>query len=775
MAEENLAKKSYWSRFKNLFTAKKETKTVIPVGRITEASRGEMNKALETRFFFKPPFGFPRNVDLLEIRRLAATPYVEMCLSTIIDSISAIPWGIIPKNETEQISEQKKKEIEHVKAFFDNPNTNKESFEHMLRKVVRDILEIDSGVIVKQFNLKEELVGIVAKDGATFAKNPDVFGMFTDRDDIILDTQIVGDNKQDGNMDPGMIRSVDARERAAYFQFGWAAGIRPIPFGKKEVVWFERNPRTDIFYGRSPIEILAEVIQMMIYSIEHNLQYYNDNNMPKGVLGLEESDAETVKAFEELWNESLREQDLAGKWKRRFHHVPIINKKPTFTRIQFSNAELELLEQQRWFSRMVWACFGVTPTELGYTEDAKGMANQIVQSQIFRKRAINPILRLIEYNVNKEIISEFEYEGIKFKFLTFDIEEEMKKIDLYEKQIDSGVRTVNEIRKSEGLDAVEWGDKPPIEFRPNSGATFNMNELVQRESNKINQGAGENKDIESKPFAGYRNFQDCVRKNQGKKNPVAYCAEVMRRIEEKKALTTDSPLFPKESEQLQKYIKKLIRQNEKKIIELLEKEGRQKKIAKLSVKEIIDSLSSLLIFDGIKDVSDNAIKEIFEGGWEKSEKQLNRNLEINKEAIEFLRSHAFSNIKGMTEEIANDLRRELEMGFINAESIPKLKNRIKRVFDVGEARAEMIARTETNRAENQGQLLAMKKSGEKMTKTWLAALDNRTSAICKRLDGQTVGLDKKFVDSSTKQEFEAPPAHVDCRSTLVFNFENDRT
>jgi len=184
-------------------------------------------------------------------------------------------------------------------------------------------------------------------------------------------------------------------------------------------------------------------------------------------------------------------------------------------------------------------------------------------------------------------------------------------------------------------------------------------------------------------------------------------------------------------------------------------------------------LNSLVIFEGIKEISDNAVKEVFEKGWEKSEKQLNRNLEINKDAIEFLRNHTFSNIKGMTEEIANDLKQELERGFINTESISKLKDRVKKVFDVGENRAEMIARTETNRAENQGQLQAMKKSGVEMTKTWLATLDNRTSLICKRLDGQTVGLNDKFKDSLTKEEFDAPPSHVDCRSTVVFNIEND--
>ena len=35
------------------------------------------------------------------------------------------------------------------------------------------------------------------------------------------------------------------------------------------------------------------------------------------------------------------------------------------------------------------------------------------------------------------------------------------------------------------------------------------------------------------PFANYLNFKDCVRKNRGKKNPKAYCATIMRKVEKK--------------------------------------------------------------------------------------------------------------------------------------------------------------------------------------------------------------------------------------------------
>jgi hypothetical protein len=36
------------------------------------------------------------------------------------------------------------------------------------------------------------------------------------------------------------------------------------------------------------------------------------------------------------------------------------------------------------------------------------------------------------------------------------------------------------------------------------------------------------------PFAGYKNFADCVSKNRTKGNPEAYCAVIMRAVEKPK-------------------------------------------------------------------------------------------------------------------------------------------------------------------------------------------------------------------------------------------------
>jgi len=1172
--------------FKNLFGLIKE-KSVPIIDPISEQTRNAQPKAYIPKFIYKPPFGYPRFVDLPNIRRLAATPFVEMCVSTTVDELCAVEWDIVAK-EGKEDSPTLEDHIKQVKNFYDNPNTNKESFEEIRRKYLRDLLEIDSGVINKLFNMKGEMVEIVARDGATFTKNPDIYGMMTDREDLIMDTEI-NTSKEARLMEPGWITAADAREKAAYFQYGWISGARPVPFGKKEIVWFEKNPRTDSIYGRSPVQVLAETIQTLIYSIEHNLEYFSDNEIPRGIIGLENSSAEEVKAFKDQWKENLRVKDSAGNWKKKFHHIPVTNKTPTFTRLELTNSELELLEGQKWWAKLVWACyddkteiltddgfklfkdlinekvarvnpenleidfvnpvdkqeydfdgelinyktkscdlmvtpehkmlmcnrskfyegkvnweekqakdfdegiipqagnfngekiekvkfgdleidgddfckfmgiwlsdgwiessnnrvclcasqvypenmkfienllvdfgvdykikvsepnaliqgkavkingmmnyyrfsnpelkeyliqfgkakekfvpkiilnaskeqrelfldafmlgdgsrgckgrndrygsmsknlldglqeilikngksatlfqnsfngcweltvrknksdkikekyysriikenvskqkykgkvydvtvpenhflvvrrngrvsisgncFGVTATELGYTEESKGMSNQIVQSNIFKKRTLNPILRLEEYKHNKEIISEFEFDDIEFKFMMFDVEDETKKANLYKTQLDAGYKSINEIRLEEGLDEVEWGDKmseqdrfdmnnqfgdenpfgsekedlekesklqsrtekPEKEKKGLMRRKFNKSEEARKaeqllneegihavlpfddggmsvvisdkdvdEAKRIldNKGLIGVKDIESKPGMGHSDkwwdmYHALIKQGHSKES----AAKITNSKIKSKAMQTDNPLILKPNERmddnrLKQSIVYLMKQNEKKIKELIEKEMGQNKLMKIkSVDSIAKRIKDLITFQGLKTISDAVIKNTFMNGWDSAEKQLDRNFIVNREVIDYIQNYTFNNIKGMTEEISQDLRQELERGIMSGEGITKIKARISKVFDVGENRADMIARTETNRSENQGKLQGFKASGEELNKKWVAAMDNRTSELCKRLNGQVVGINENFKDKQTKGEWPCPPAHVDCRSAVIY-------
>ena len=207
----------------------------------------------------------------------------------------------------------------------------------------------------------------------------------------------------------------------------------------------------------------------------------------------------------------------------------------------------------------------------------------------------------------------------------------------------------------------------------------------------------------------------------------------------------------------------------------MEKEVGKNKLKEVkSVDDIITALKGILDLSIVKRLSDSVVQHNFLKGWDTAEKKLERNFIPDKNAIDYLQNYTFANVKNMSEEIGNDLRAELQRGIMNGEGIDKLKNRVSKVFNKAEARAEMIARTEVNRAENQGSLQVMKASGQKIKKKWIAANDERTSPLCKRLHGQTVGINENFKDSKTGEEFQGPPSHVNCRSALVYEIEEEK-
>jgi len=1121
-----------------------------------------------------------------------------MCVTAIIDEVCSVEWEIVAEDRAGNEVVGKESDVERIQEFFYNPNTNKESWEMIVRMMLPDLLELNSGIMVKIFNMFGEMVEICSRDGMAFTKNPDPYGFYTTRADLILMKNILGEGEtQTQQMDYPAIQmemdAVDAENEGAYFQYGFNTGARPIPFGRREIVWFEKKVRTDNLYGRSSMEVLAKTVQTLIYAVESQLEYFNDNSIPPGVLGMDGMSAEDLKAFGQQWVQQQKVQDSLGNWKRATHKLPMVNRTPKFERLGFTNQELELIESQKWWSKLVWGAFGITATELGFcysddtqvltdnglkyyweikeddkiatiinqkeieyikpdkihtfdvkdrnfhfyknncvdvlvsdnhrmyyrtpkkeeykcspsneidvdtvkflqgglgwegeyldeiniplveyennkdkgryqqttfnidewceflgyylsegsvlkkmrerkqfhvkiaqvkpegikimkplaekmgfrrekvcwtlnnkslalylsrfggslekhipqeiknlpkpqlrilldalvsgdgsrregedsfnysssskrliedvfeiclklgykasiyerefdnpkwnktyelnvnisqkeprvvistqrfnekytgtmwcpsvrnrpfitcrngkvgihynTEDAKGSANQIVQTSVAKKRIIYPLLRLIEYHVNTEIIPEFGVEGVRYKYKIFDIDEETKKWGLYKMQTESDLKTVNEIRNAEGLDEIEGGDETGSmradRQQAEDRAAFSE-EPLQQESDKINRDSQDTRDKMSNkkaflkfkyakrtgspghyiywyknPKTGKLESGDKPEKPKRSKehneavedakeqifrygstaneavvameenNPSLTKEELMEialdvekyydenfekmtAIEmndsykpETKAQTTDSPtvlgsneeMSPSEKK-LKKEITDLLKSNKEKVFELLDDQGKPEQLLQIkSVDDLPGIIKKIFSIFTFKKVVDEVISFQFNFGWEKSEKQIDQNVPMNNKALEFLQNHTFDNIKDMTEEISNDLKAELSRGIINGEGIAKLKKRVTKVFDVGDNRAEMISRTEVNRAENNGKLLAMKASGLDMNKQWITHKDDRTSAICNRLDRQVVGLDEDFEDKDWSGQ--SPPSHVNCRSTIIF-------
>lgn len=436
-------------------------------------------KAYIPNFLYKPPYGYPRKENVFELKKFAKNPYVFSVIKTLNDEITSMPWKIEVKEEFQEEGQDYTDKIKEITKFFNNPNGNHQSISHILRQVITDILEIDSGVMVKVFNIDGEFKHLFSYDGATFLKNPDIYGFLGGKADFVpplpdgfRETEPMNIYEPSRSTQQLMNRyNVLYSGRAAYFQYGWTAGSMPVPFGKREVVYFMQNPRGDSIYGTSPVMILYSVILNLIYGAEFNLDYYVNSNIPEGIIQLLGASNEQVKQFRQNFEHQFRFKDALGIKRKRFFNFPITSQEAKFTPFQISSKDMEVLEQQKWFTKVLWMAFGVNAEEMGFTEDSN-RATGAAQSSVFKRKAIKPLLKLLEYHINSQIITEFFPTGsvgidgfrevvdygdcpVKFCFDDYDFTEDKNKHDLLEQELRMGVKTPMMAAKDLGINVEE--------------------------------------------------------------------------------------------------------------------------------------------------------------------------------------------------------------------------------------------------------------------------------------------------------------------------------
>lgn len=120
--------------------------------------------------------------------------------------------------------------------------------------------------------------------------------------------------------------------------------------------------------------------------------------------------------------------------------------------------------------------------------------------------------------------------------------------------------------------------------------------------------------------------------------------------------------------------------------------------------------------------------------------------------------HYSERIWGNTQQLADELKDTLAEGFLTGASEQKMVKRIRERFKVGAFEARRLIRTESTYITEQAKLETYKAiHAEKYE--YSALLDNRTSKICRKLDG------KKFKVSEAQAGKNYPPMHPFCRST----------
>ena len=140
---------------------------------------------------------------------------------------------------------------------------------------------------------------------------------------------------------------------------------------------------------------------------------------------------------------------------------------------------------------------------------------------------------------------------------------------------------------------------------------------------------------------------------------------------------------------------------------------------------------------------------------------------INREAIKTIIEYPYAGkmfsdrIWDNKDALVKHIHQNLTVGIIRGDSVQKMARQLKKDLNVLYYQAERLVRTETNYAMNQGHKKGYEDSGVVEKYEFLAAIDSRTSKLCRDKDGKVF----KLKDSKVGVNF--PPLHPHCRSTII--------
>lgn len=694
-----------------------------------------IRRAPITQWFYNPLFGQPRGVDIAELKSWAGMEYTRIVIDTIINEITCLPWAIVPKEGRDPTDEQKLV----VEQFFTHPNSNGESLSSILKQYLRDLLELDAGVIVKNFNFQGDMEEIVARDGGAFLKNYDYTGFAPGPEDV----------------------DASGRRIPAYYMYSFVVpDARPIPFLVEEIVYTMLYPRSDTVYGFSVIESIKDrVIKYLFRSGTWNASFFERNAVPPGMIVTKGMSPDNEERIRQFWSQKATGND---------HKVPLINTEAMggaeFISFGITNRDMDFIKGQQWFANIVFSAFKLNPNELGFTGEIGSKNIGESQERITIRKAIKPIIDSIEWAFNNEIVPEFfklpdeetitrdtiARTNVEFTFILEDTMEQEQQLSRDKIELESGLTTINEIRIRQGKEEVAWGDTPLQTARQFDLPSFEGFSHKDEEYNKSN----EQYDFVSKKFIP-------------RKAP----------FDEKR---TQSFLMNKEKE-LNIIMNKAIIEINKKVMAEVKARKKEKSLKTKGLednfKALLDNISIIIstTLDKFNPSLRAKASEVWEAGVVNAEKTLDMNITKSADTRDIIQV-ATQNTLELVNNDLQDYKKRISLiiteGITNQQGITEISKNIREAAKTTKSRAQAIARTETNRIFNQAHLNAYKDSDVVVGKEWVTAADDRVRPSHAKLNGKKLSLEGKF--SIQGEKLLAPPAGVNCRCSIVPILEGEK-
>lgn len=227
-------------------------------------------------------------------------------------------------------------------------------------------------------------------------------------------------------------------------------GEKEVRFSVDDIIHWAYQPMSNNVYGLSPLETLLQTAAGDLNARDYNNLFFKNNATPRLHIDLGEgADRQSVLEFREYLEEKLK-----GK---PFKNI-ITGGGAIIREISISNRDMEYSEFQKMNAQKILSVYGVPPIQIGMV-DASNRFNAEEQRQIWKETRIQPLQRAFANGINR-LIEYFGFKKIRFRFIGFDKKDPRKEMEIASMKLKQGLITINEWRREQGLEPVEWGDEP---------------------------------------------------------------------------------------------------------------------------------------------------------------------------------------------------------------------------------------------------------------------------------------------------------------------------
>ena len=499
------------------------------------------------------------------------------------------------------------------------------------------------------------------------------------------------------------------------------------------------NP-DDPYIGQKPLKAGKMELQSDYKAAKYNENFFDEGAQFGGIIS---SESKIDKTVQERLEQEVRSRHEGYT---KAHRFMILQGGLKFEQVGVTQKDMEFLDLRKYSRETLLQIFGMKKAIISVTDDLN-YATAMEQKRDWWESTLIPLMNGITSSLDSGLLKNDPN-----LWITFDLsgiqalkEDLQKKVDVASKLWSIGF-TANEINEKLelGFDAQPWRDKwyAPMNLIPvNGGSQEESTPIISEIVDKTKQIPYEGQLIEKKI-----DIQDHI--------------NLIHEANWKSFITSITPL----ENILDAKVRNVFYRMRKKALKLLY----QKSITDIGAEEfadeqkLIESYSRPVFEDAVKAGGNSVLSELgIVGSFDL----------LDPGIIAFLQIKPLK-IKGTVDTVKKQIREQLQKGTELGESIDKIADRIRGVFNVANGRARTIARTEIVGASNFGRHSQMMTSNVKM-KEWFTALDERVRQDHVAMHGTRIKIDELFLmpDGSMLKypgDWTGAPAQIiNCRCISV--------